>query len=733
MKRKFTHILLFPCLLGFQAGISQTLPPPQQWDKAFGGQGLDQLTGLQVTSDGGFITGGYSESDAGGEKSENSRGSFDYWIIKTDGSGNKQWDKTFGGSGDDKLFSVQPTPDGGFILGGTSASGISGEKSQNSRGGYDYWVIKTDAQGNKQWDKTFGGSEYEELRTLSVTTDGGYILGGYSSSGIGGDKSENSRGSEDYWIVKLDQNGNKQWDRTFGGSNAERQNVIRQTTDGGYILGGWSASNISGDKSENGQGGNDFWVVKIDASGNKQWDKTFGSNGDDNLSALQFTPDGGYVFTGPSNGTKVGDKSERSRGSFDYWVVKVDASGNKLWDKTIGGSDWDDSRGIHLTDDGGYIIGGLSTSGKSSEKSEYSRGASDYWVIKIDSTGKKQWDKTFGGRKDDALLAFQPTSDNGYILGGWSASDKSGEKSENSRGSSDFWLIKIGCAGHVYYADKDGDGYGILSDRIVECSSIPPAGYVERRGDCDDNNPDVHPGTPEICGNGIDDNCNGIIDELCDADSTIKIMIEDKLIMEGDKSLRAVRFAILLSKMSDKQVSVDFNTEDGTAVAGGDYLASGFTVLIPPNKRKVYVEIGIIGDQVPESDESFTIRLSNPKNATILKETGTVTIIDDDAPGFAGKSKERMQSPGIDKRIIKIVPNPAQSRVNFELAGFSGKVKLELSRMEGQVLKTENISVPKSGSAHHQMDISNLNAGTYLITATDERGHRKMDKLVVIK
>lgn len=120
----------------------------------------------------------------------------------------------------------------------------------------------------------------------------------------------------------------------------------------------------------------------------------------------------------------------------------------------------------------------------------------------------------------------------------------------------------------------------------------------------------------------------------------------------------------------------------------------------------------------------FTIRLSNPKNAT---------IIDDDAPDFAGKSKERMQSPGIDKRIIKIVPNPAQSRVNLELTGFSGKVKLELSRMEGQVVKTENISVTKSGSAHHQMDISNLNAGTYLITATDERGHRKMDKLVVIK
>src|SRR5688572_19380298 len=210
----------------------------------------------------------------------------------------KLWDKTLGGSGAESLSMVRQTPDGGFILGGHSNSGISGDKSQASPGGNDYWVVKVDASGNKTWDKTFGGSGEESFRTLQPTADGGYIIGGYSNSALSGDKSQASKGGFDYWVIKLDASGNKTWDKTFGGSAEEKLFSVQQTADGGYILGGTSASGLNGDKSQASQGGNDYWVVKLDASGNKIWDKTFGGSTAEDLYNLQQTADGGYILGG---------------------------------------------------------------------------------------------------------------------------------------------------------------------------------------------------------------------------------------------------------------------------------------------------------------------------------------------------------------------------------------------------------------------------------------------------
>src|SRR6478735_4111411 len=187
----------------------------------------------------------------------------------------KLWDKTFGGSSSNGLSALLQTSDGGYILGGQSDSGISGDKSGPSKGGVDYWVVKLDANANKLWDKTIGGSNHDQFPYLKQTADGGYILGGTSLSGIGGDKSQVNKGIRDYWVVKLDGSGNKIWDKTFGGSEDDVLSCLQQTTDGGYILGGWSASGISGDKSQPVVGNissDDFWVIKLDANGNKTWD-----------------------------------------------------------------------------------------------------------------------------------------------------------------------------------------------------------------------------------------------------------------------------------------------------------------------------------------------------------------------------------------------------------------------------------------------------------------------------
>ncbi len=436
------YLFLFLVLANFNA-FAQA--PAIQWTKTFGGAGVDELRVVKQTSDGGYILGGPSYSDISGDKSENSKGGDDYWVVKLDPNGNKIWDKTFGGNDGDILIDIQLTADNGYILGGYSLSNSSGDKSENSKGISDYWVVKLDANGNKIWDRTFGGAGSDLLFSLQQTTDGGYILGGFSTSDISGDKSENSKGEQDYWVIKTDANGNKIWDKTFGGADVDFLRSLQQTSDGGYILGGDSKSNISGDKSENSHGSFDMWIVKLDANGNKTWDNTIGGAGNDGLDnhTMQQTSDGGYIIGGYSSSDISGDKTENHKGFSDYWVVKLNATGAKIWDKTIGGSLEENLYSLQQTSEGGYILGGYSNSNISGDKTETSRGGHDYWVVKLDGTGNISWDKTIGGADVDILYSLQQTADGGYILGGYSRSNISGDKTEDSRGFSDYWVAKL--------------------------------------------------------------------------------------------------------------------------------------------------------------------------------------------------------------------------------------------------------------------------------------------------
>ena len=186
----------------------------------------------------------------------------------------------------------------------------------------DYWVTKINSAGSIQWEKSIGGNDLDELKSIQLTTDGGYIIGGSSFSNISGDKTENKRGFEDFWIVKLGSSGNIQWQKTIGGINHDYLYSIEQSPDGGYITGGFSSSNISGDKTENSKGFEDYWLVKLDASGNILWQKTIGGNGDDELRSLQITADGGFILAGSSLSDISGDKTENSWGASDYWILK---------------------------------------------------------------------------------------------------------------------------------------------------------------------------------------------------------------------------------------------------------------------------------------------------------------------------------------------------------------------------------------------------------------------------
>ena len=382
MKQGLQFLIIF--LITFPFSLFAQTAPTVAWDKTFGGNSGDHFTSIEPTSDGGFILGGTSYSVISGDKSQASKGGADYWIVKVDANGNRQWDKTFGGNLNDYLQTVKQTPDGGFVLAGESTSGVSGDKSEALVGVSDWWVLKIDAAGNKLWDKTIWGNFEERFSSLQLAQDGSMLLGGSSNSPLSDYKSEENKGPSstfDYWVVKLDSNGNKIWDKTIGGSVSEELFALQATVDGGYILGGLSSSNISGDKSENNRGVSDYWIVKIDVNGNKTWDKTFGGDLLDVLTAVYQTSDGGYIVGGYTETQISGDKTGAGKGMVDFWILRMDAAGNKLWDRTFGTSQMDILTTVQPTPDGGFVLAGRTNSEINGDKTEPARGQSmDCWI-----------------------------------------------------------------------------------------------------------------------------------------------------------------------------------------------------------------------------------------------------------------------------------------------------------------------------------------------------------------
>ena len=403
------------------------------------------------TKEGGFVLGGQSYSGIGGDKTQDLWGNLgfdvDYWIVKTDSFGNYQWDKDFGGTNKDGFYSMQQTHDRGFILGGYSYSGVSGDKTQPSWGLTDYWIIKTDSFGIKEWDKDFGGAIDDVLYSLQNTSDGGFILGGFSLSGISGDKSQGTQGSWDYWIIKTDSLGIKQWDKDFGGTDVDYLYSIQQTSDHGFILGGISSSGINGDKTQACWGGTDYWIVKTDSLGNKLWDKDYGGTGDDRLFSIQQTTDGGFIIGGLSNSDVSGNKTQATWGDYDYWIVKIDSLGNIQWDKDYGGANPEDEFGnVFQTINGGYLITGNSYSQISGNKTEANLGGEQTWILELDASGNLLWDKTiFTDAHDENGFAIQ-TREGCYIVATSSFAGVAGYKTQNSWANSyDYWMVKF-CA-----------------------------------------------------------------------------------------------------------------------------------------------------------------------------------------------------------------------------------------------------------------------------------------------
>ncbi len=426
MKR---FLQIFLSILPF---VSFSQAPGIQWQKSLGGTGTDQAYGIIQTSDGGYLTVGSSNSNNGNVTGNH--GGNDFWVVKLNSAGAIQWQKSYGGSGDDWGTSVQATADGGYIVGGFSYSNdgdVSGHHGSLSNA--DVWVIKISSTGTIQWQKSYGGSGDDRLNAILVV-NGGYILGTQSNSNDG--DVTNNHGDYDAWIAKIDTAGAIVWENSFGGSSIDITEKIIANKEGGYTAAVQSQSN-DGDVSGN-NGGFDYWVIKLSATGSLLWQKCYGGISNDLITSIAALADSSYVITGGSTSANNGDITG-NHGGYDYWVVKINKTGAIIWEKSYGGSNNDFCTSIKSTADGGFVLTGHSMSNDGDVTG--SHGGSECWLVKISGSDSLEWERSLGGSADEFSFEALPTSDAGYIVANISNSNN-GDVSGN-HGDKDYWIVKM--------------------------------------------------------------------------------------------------------------------------------------------------------------------------------------------------------------------------------------------------------------------------------------------------
>ena len=379
---------------------------------------------------------------------------YDYYIVKLDAEGVMQWQKTFGGANDDYARSVQQTSDGGFIIAGNTQS-FDGDVT-NNHGHDDCWVIKLNANGELEWQKALGGSDVDGAKSIRQTKDGGYILAGFTASNDG-DVSGNNGGIYDFWVTKLNAAGELEWQKCLGGSDIDEANSIQQTNDDGYIVTGYTESNDGDVRGNHGYG--DYWVVKLSATGKIDWQKCFGGSFNEEAESIQQTRDGGYIVAG-SSGSYDGDVTGNHKqwGVYnDYWIIKLSGQGELEWEKCFGGGGDDISKRVQQTNDNGYVVAGYTSSNDGDVTDNH--GNWDYWIVKLNAQGDLQWQKCLGGSDNDWTESIIQTQDGNYVVAGYSLS-RDGDVIENL-GSWDFWIVKLGEVSTINafaFLDKNLDG-----------------------------------------------------------------------------------------------------------------------------------------------------------------------------------------------------------------------------------------------------------------------------------
>ena len=410
MHRLYKAVMVLLFLSYHSIAIAQ---PNIQWEKCMGDSLFDLASTILQTKDSGYIVVGYNNCNSGNVTGNH--GGYDYWVVKLNDTGKILWQKSLGGSLNDMGWIVQQTFDGGYIVSGITTSPDGDVTGYHAGTGFDYWLVKLSDTGSIQWEKCYGGSDDDNAGSIIQTADSGYIVVGYSYS-TDGDVTGN-HGNYDCWVLKLSDTGGIQWGKCYGGSNNDYGYGIQQTIDGGYIFVG-TTNSLDGDVTGL-HGDYDYWVVKINDTGAIQWEKTYGGDGPESANQVQLTPDSGYIINGTSKTANNGDVTG-NHGGYDYWVINISDTGALRWEQSYGGSGDDEAGTIHLTADSGYIIDGYSNSIDGDITNNL--GDYDYWAVKLSPSGSIQWQMNLGGSAADLDQCMIQTLDGGYIAAGVSSS-----------------------------------------------------------------------------------------------------------------------------------------------------------------------------------------------------------------------------------------------------------------------------------------------------------------------
>ncbi|MBI4554445.1 MAG: hypothetical protein HY715_02190 [Planctomycetes bacterium] len=351
---------------------------PGGWAATYGGFNDDWAESVQETSDGDYVVAGYASSFEGGG----------LWVLKLRPDGTIDWQKTYGGIGAE---SIHETRDGGYIVTGKRGSLGAGGKEI-----HHLWVLRLRSDGTVDWQRTYGEDYEGGANSIQQTSSGGYIVAGWTKSF--------GAGALDFWVLKLRADGTVEWQKTYGGVGRDEAYSVHETRDGGYIVAGLTESF--------GVGKADAWVLKLGMDGQVEWQKTYGGEDFDFASCIHETRDGGYIMAGETGSCGAGET--------DIWVLKLGMDGQVEWQKTYGGISYDLAHSIHETRDGGYIVAGLTMS--------FGVGKADVWVLKLDTGGTIDWQKTYGGIGWDEAKAIQQARDEGYIVAGLTDSFGTGYK-----------------------------------------------------------------------------------------------------------------------------------------------------------------------------------------------------------------------------------------------------------------------------------------------------------------
>jgi len=463
-------LVLFTLALPTLASEDMNNTPDIEWQKCLGGSGVDRAESIIQTADGGYAVAGNTDSTDGNVSGNH--GSFDCWVVKLGSTSEMEWQKCLGGSGVDRAESIIQTADGGYAVAGDTDSN-DGDVSGN-HGIYDFWVVKLSSTCEIEWQKCLGGSERDYAGSIIQTTDGGYAVAGITDSNDG-DVSGN-HASYDYWVVKLNSTGEMEWQKCLGGNRTDWAHSIIQTADGGYAVAGETYSNNTGDVS-GFHGHVDYWVVKLNSTGEMEWQKCLGGSDVDYAHSIIQTADGGYAVAGTTRSDNTGDVSGY-HGDNDFWVVRLDSIGEMEWQKCLGGSDWESAESIIQTTDGGYTITGWTDSNDGNVSGNH--GPSDFWAVRLDSTGEMEWQKCLGGSERDLAKSIIQTTDDGYVLAGITHSND-GDVSGN-HGSDDYWVIRLKSPTALFSAIPT-DGPAPLTVNFTDHSTGNPTNWSWLFGD----------------------------------------------------------------------------------------------------------------------------------------------------------------------------------------------------------------------------------------------------------